>query len=78
MSSPGVLSGLQYKVDDNPPWITTVLLALQVKIFIYHAVHQVLRRTNTQSTIDRLYIYSPQKTGNMRKDMIFNFHNNFK
>ena len=34
MKNPGILSGLQYKVDDNPPWITTILLALQVYINI--------------------------------------------
>ena len=31
-----ILSGLQYKVDDNPPWITTFLLGFQVKgLFLY-------------------------------------------
>ncbi|XP_071165885.1 solute carrier family 23 member 1-like [Mytilus edulis] len=29
MKTSGVLRGLQYKVDDNPPWITTILLAVQ-------------------------------------------------
>ena len=31
MHTSAILSGLQYKVDDNPPWITTILLGFQVR-----------------------------------------------